>query len=265
VVHAYKNLFKRPSEESFGESGDCNKNIKCYPNWDKQSDAVALVLLSNGDELCSGALLNNTAQNFRPFFLSAFHCIDIGDPDIPWYNDPDEDDGELDTYEITEAENWAFRFQYKVTECNGNTVRTSHTYNRAYFRAAWNTTDFSLMELKNSPLENDEISWLGWDRRGYVPSDVTCIHHPAGDVMKISKDNESPVKSLNQTHWFVDDWKVGTTQGGSSGSPLFDQNKRVIGQDHMGDGYDPCHPEKGTYFGAFHSSWTGGGTPATQL
>jgi hypothetical protein len=260
VVHGYKNLFKRPSEESFGESGDCNKNIKCYPNWDKQSDAVAMVLLSNGDELCSGALLNNTAQNFRPFFLSAFHCID--------YESPHD---ELSDSEIRDAENWMFKFQYKVTECNGNTVRISYTYKKANFRAAWYNTDFALMELKNSPLENDEITWLGWDRRGYVPSDVTCIHHPAGDVMKISIDNESPaITSITNTtgsHWHIDDWKVGTTQGGSSGSPLLDNNQRVVGQDHAGDCIycDPCDDIKGTYFGRFSRSWTGGGTPATQL
>mgnify|MGYP000695158879 CR=1 FL=1 len=84
-----------------------------------------------------------------------------------------------------------FKFQYKVTECNGNTVRTTYTYNRADFKAAWNTSDFALMELKKSPLSNQEITWLGWDRSGNVPSEGTGIHHPQGDVMKISFDENT--------------------------------------------------------------------------
>lgn len=30
--------------------------------------------------ICSGALVNNTAEDLKPYILSAFHCIDL---DIP--------------------------------------------------------------------------------------------------------------------------------------------------------------------------------------
>lgn len=260
VVHAYKNLFESPSEKSLGDSDDCNhdNNINCYSNWDKQSDGVAVVLLSNGDELCSGSLLNNTAQNFRPFFLSAFHCIDS------------DDNGSLSTSEKNDAENWMFKFQYKVTECNGNTVRTSYTYNRANFRAAWNNTDFALMELKESPLGNQEITWLGWDRSGSTPSEGTGIHHPNGDVMKVAfaydKLNSSSWPS-NNNHWLLY-YDEGVVEHGSSGSPLFNENKRVVGQLHGNQHYDPnqdyCDQPRAEY-GKFHLSWNGGETKETQL
>jgi hypothetical protein len=256
VVHAYKNLFQSFSEKSFDKSGDCNNDIKCFSNWDMQSDAVAVVLLSSGTEWCSGSLLNNTAQDFRPFFLSAFHCID------------NDGNGSLSTSEKNDAENWMFKFQYKVTECNGSTVRTTYTYNHADFRAAWDTTDFALMELKNSPLGNDEITWLGWDRGSNTPTEGTGIHHPQGDVMKISFDTNALSEtaygneSSGKYYWYnqVDD---GTYEKGSSGSPLFDQDKRVIGQ--LKGGYPGCSSSKKFWHGAFHRSWTGGGDSTNQL
>ena len=38
------------------------------------------------------------------------------------------------------------------------------------------------------------------------------------------------------THVRLEDWDLGTTEGGSSGSPLFNQDHRVIGQLHGGYG-----------------------------
>ena len=98
-------------------------------------------------------------QNFEPYFLSAFHCIDIGDPEI--YLDVDEGYGILEAYEINNAENWMFNFQYKMSSCGGNTVTTGITYNGAEFREAWNVTDFALMEMDISPLGDTRFSWLG--------------------------------------------------------------------------------------------------------
>lgn len=256
VVHAYRNLF----QESYGNLGgslSCNNNIACFPAWDEESDAVALVLLSDGTELCSGSLLVTTDQSFKPYFLSAFHCIDINYP----Y-------GSLSTTEITNAENWMFKFQYKMTSCAGSTATTGVTYNGAEFRAAWNNSDFALMEMDNSPIGDAQFSWLGWDRSGSTPASGTGIHHPTGDVMKISFDYDNLTSngySLNwsngtispaNTHWVVE-YDNGTTEGGSSGSPLFDQNKKVIGQLHGGG--SGCAPVT-KYYGQFQHSWNGGGT-----
>lgn len=68
VVHAYKNLFSNKAFGNFGGSGTCNNDIACFPAWDEESDAVGLVLLSNGEELCSGSLLMTADRSFRPYF-----------------------------------------------------------------------------------------------------------------------------------------------------------------------------------------------------
>jgi lysyl endopeptidase len=88
-------------------------------------------------------------------------------------------------------------------------------------------------------------------------------------VMKISQDNNYPLVRSgggvynDATHWEVH-WNQGITAGGSSGSPLFDNNRRIIGQLHGGASYcsTPTAPD---FYGSFDQSWTGGGTFSTQL
>ncbi len=263
VVHAYKNLFY--SEVNFGFGGSlkgCHNDIKCYRDWSNESNAVALVILGDGDKTCSGSLLMNTAHDFKPYFLSAFHCVDI---EVPY-------GGDLSASEVSNAENWMFRFHYKLSSCGGNSPTTRIAYNGATLRAAWDETDFVLLELDHMPHGDSRFSWLGWDRSGNVPSSGTGIHHPAGDVMKISFGsnlysynhpitwNYQTTSDVN-THWSIrfDD---GGAEGGSSGSPLLDQNRRVVGQLHGGS--FTCAPVT-KYYGKFDRSWTGGGTHTTRL
>jgi len=262
VIHAYIDMFQ--AEETLRAAKfDCHNDVACYPAWVAESKAVALVLLSSGSYWCSGSLLNNTNQDNRPFFLTAFHCIDTSTPS-----------GSLSATEINAAKNWAFRFHYKKIDCNGSATYSYITYNYADFRAAWQDTDFALMELLSiGDYANSDIRFLGWDRSGNTPTSGTGIHHPAGDLMKISFDNHSLVSNSSvinwsdglqspiNTHWNVG-YDNGTTEGGSSGSPLFDQNRRVIGQLH--GGASGCPPVTKRY-GQFHKSWSGGGTNDTRL
>lgn len=257
IVHGYNNIFEGvfdSKKKGLGDSGDCEENVVCFGGWLSESRAVAMVLLASGTSICSGSLLNNTARDFRAYFLSAFHCADVN-----------PENGIISSSEEYAAEHWAFRFNYKMTQCEGGQVASYFTYNNDELRAAYSTSDFILVELDESPLSHPLISFLGWDITGSTPTEATCIHHPQGDAMKLSFDDESPTSVFNDTHWFVDDWDVGSTERGSSGGPLFDQNSRVVGQDHGGDGEQPCDPDKGTYFGRLDSSWIGDGTPETRL
>ena len=263
VIHAYKNIFTNKTYGSYGASGNCNNDILCFPEWSKESDAVALVLLASGTELCSGSLLISTNYSFNSYFLTAFHCID------------NNRNSELSQQEISNSQNWLFKFQYKKSACNGNSPTYGITYNSATFRAAWNTSDFALMELNTSLVGDSRFSWLGWNRSGNNPTSGVRIHHPSGDVMKISFDNNNitlnnqilswPINLTSpiNTHWTVN-WDSGVTEGGSSGSPLFNQNKRVIGQ--LNGGNSSCtSTDLRDWYGCFHRSWIGGGTDATRL
>lgn len=58
------------------------------------------------------------------------------------------------------------------------------------------------------------------------------------------------------SHWRVETWERNTTtEGGSSGSALFDANHRVIGQLH--GGYAACGNTTSDWYGMFSVSWDG--------
>jgi hypothetical protein len=247
VVHAYKNTFAGLNDAEVTLL-NCHNDVCSYPSWSNQSDGVANIILENGDHWCSGSLINNTSQNFRPYFLSAFHCLDGGSGDI--------------------VTSWAFRFQYKSSICSVSSI----TYNGSNYRAGWQDTDFLLLELQQRTF-NNSIRLLGWDRSGSISSSGTAIHHPRGTQMKISFDNNalttnSSTVTIGGTPFSANSlWVVGfdngSVEGGSSGCPLFNTGGRTIGQ--LAGGPDVCPPNAIKYFGRFDRSWTGGGTNATRL
>ena len=257
VVHGYRGVDINSIIRSLDGSSSCNINVACYPEYEKESNAVALVLLSSGNELCSGSLLMNTNYTFDPYFLTAFHCIDG-----PY------GDGSLSDSEIQAAENWMFKFCFKKTTCNGNSLATSYTYNKADFCSAWYNTDFALMKLKGTVSRYKNLTWLGWDKSGSTPSSGVSIHHPQGDVMKISYDNDAAlsagINGYSNNAWYVD-FDYGITQHGSSGSPLLNQNNRVVGQLKGGPHPDNICDWTNRYYGKISLSWTGGGHSYDRL
>ena len=95
--------------------------------------------------------------------------------------------------------------------------------------------------------------------------------------MKISRANNAltvgSFASTTDQHWRAN-WSAQNngngqtvtpiTEEGSSGSPLFDQNHRIVGQLHGGP--SACGATNlWDFYGRFDLSWTGGGTNATRL
>jgi hypothetical protein len=78
------------------------------------------------------------------------------------------------------------------------------------------------------------------------------IHHPGGDVKKISIEDDPPVKDGDR--WRVQ-WDAGITQGGSSGSPLYDPAGRLIG--HLQSGSSACiFPDAPDFYGRLAPRWS---------
>jgi lysyl endopeptidase len=253
VIHGYKSLslYAEDILKGLNDAGKCNHDVKCPlgNGWQNQINSVAIIIVG-GSGACTGALVNNTAQDGTPYFLSADHCGTTG------------------------LGNWVFRFNWDSPNavCAQNAASSDpgapfNQVNGASLRANRSGSDFCLMRLNATPTGN--IYYAGWDRSTTPATQVTGIHHPSGDVKKISRENQA-VNTANwsgaQT-WEVNNWDLGTTEPGSSGSPLFDQNQRIIGQLYGGGA--ACsgltNNNQSDYYGRFDISWTGGGTNSTRL
>lgn len=259
VVHGYRGFDFKQVERSLGDASSCNINVACYPAYEKESKGIALVMLSNGEELCSGSLLMSTNLSFDPYFLTAFHCIDTNK------------NKELSDSEKQAAKNWMFKFCFKKTTCNGNTLATSYTYNKADFCSAWKNTDFALMKLKSSVSNNTNLTWFGWDKSSSTPTSGVGIHHPQGDVMKISFDYDTFSTYSNfggtDNFWLLN-YDDGIVEHGSSGSPILNESKRVVGQLYGNSFYThnlPYCDQPRAEYGRFNLSWIGDSTNDTRL
>ena len=179
-----------------------------------------------------------------------------------------------DIWAVTASDDdiWSFVFNYQSPSCNGPDGNLSQSVVGGVLRANNSASDFALFELSSSPPANYSVYYAGWSNQNQAASSTVGIHHPSGDVKKISfnqdpvysgtwNDDDTPV--ANGDHWVVDDWEDGTTEPGSSGSPLFNQNKLIIGQLHGGAA--ACSNVDYDTYGKLYSSWEGGGTPSRRL
>ena len=66
-----------------------------------------------------------------------------------------------------------------------------------------------------------------------------CIHHPKGDVKKINKDNDAVYRVT--TDGFDLKYDIGITEGGSSGAPIFNSSKQIVGFHVASDENKSCN------------------------
>jgi len=240
VVHGYKDIFNWSGIKEalgFGSSGSCNNNVNCPEGepWLSENRGVALVLLSNGSAWCSGSMINNVREDETPYFLTANHCLGS-------------------------EETWIFMFRYESPTCSNINGPTNYTVSGSTLLANSSTSDFGLLLLDEAPPESYNIYFNGWSNINTPSTNSVGIHHPAGDIKKISFDDDPTtsadyLQTSGTTHWRIGSWDDGTTEGGSSGSPLFDQNHRIIGQLH--GGYASCTSITSDWYGKFAVSWDG--------
>ena len=264
VVQGYRYINIYNGQKSLGASGNCNININCPEgkSWQKEKNAIALILV-NGIRYCTGSLINTTANDSRPIFLTADHCLG------GWATA----NKKYDAISDPNLDHWSFYWNYEAPSCiNPTEEPTIYSTVGATILANNGYSDFALLSLKEDPRSNNSIKlyYLGWDRSGDSGNGGVGIHHPNGDIKKISQYTLTPQSTVyaenstnsNGTHWRLI-WSKGVTEGGSSGSPLINSNRKVIGQLH--GGYSDCisngiyGPDKPDWYGKFSVSWTGNG------
>jgi lysyl endopeptidase len=254
VTHGYRTA--EDFDRAFGGSGSCNMNVNCPDGQAYQSQRDGVVMLVSGSSgFCTGSLINNTANDGKPYVLTARHCGDSG------------------------FANWIFRFNWQAAACSNPSSSPSFqslsgSVNRA--GSTNQTFDMRLVEITGG-LENGTVPasynpfFAGWDNSGVVPTSTFCIHHPSGDIKKIAFDDQPAVidqgmgSTVPQSTWRVVWDRNTTTEPGSSGSPLYDQNGRIIGQ-LWGGGASCTNLSSPDWYGRVSMSWNPpGSTNAQQL
>ncbi len=195
---------------------------------------------------CTGTLINNEQNNGRPYFLAAFHCIDL------------DDNGIIDNNELQALRRWMFQFQFWRTQCSGNTNNTGIQFNGAILRAQNRSTDMVLLELIEQPGIGDGVNYAGWNRQTNASSNSQSfiIHHPDGEDMRYTQTRFVRNFLFNSNYWQAA-YSTGVVAGGSSGSALFNENGQIIGQ--LKGGASSCNlTDFSDRYGKFYRSWDNG-------
>ncbi|MCL2327051.1 MAG: T9SS type A sorting domain-containing protein [Bacteroidetes bacterium] len=253
VVSGYRYVYDIVKEEKQLRHNltflNCHNDVNCLAGngYENEKDAVAYMVM--WDLICTGTLLNTTANDNRPVFFSANHCFE---------------DASISTAQ------WIFYWNYEAP-CGGVVnINSNNSTTGANVLARSADTDFLLLNLIEHPAMNPNISlyFLGWDRTT-SPTGGAVIHHPSGAQKKISLTNSIVNQSTSfpmsgETLPANKYWKVGfhsgALEGGSSGSSLLNQNNRVIGS--LCGGTVACPPKGVFYYGRFDVSWSGNSSSA---
>lgn len=246
------------SSNDFGNAGACEVNLACEEGegWRDYGKGVVRILVRNGTSVywCTGSLINNVRQDKTPYILTADHCGNGAS--------------------TANLNQWVFFFNYQSTICPNPITQpalqsmTGGSKVAASRKNSGLGSDFYLLLLNNDVPKNYYSYFEGWAADGQVSDEGVCIHHPQGDIKKISTYTQPVVssswESTPNTHWKVG-WTAttnghGVTEGGSSGSPLFNPTGHLIGTLTGGESTcDSINRSKPDFYGKMSYHWTSNG------
>ncbi len=228
LVHAYRNVYPE-NAQTRGGSQSCEVDVNCSPegnNWqDEKRGVVRMSVVSNqGSGWCTASMVNNTSLDCTPYILTAMHCTESSNN--------------------SNFNQYTFYFNYETANCGSGNAPTNQSIVGCTKRADSNDgggnsgSDFTLLEANSAIPTAYNAYYNGWNAQNVGSTSGVGIHHPAGDRKKISTyTNTLTTTEWNEngvpSHWEVD-W-VGTTnghgvtEGGSSGSPIFNAQGLIVG------------------------------------
>ena len=238
-------------------SSDCNIDVNCLTgnNWQREKRAVVLmqtILPNRMTQYCTGALINQAVEFDRkqPYILTANHCI--SDPVL--------------------AQNTTFIFGCERAYCDGDDpiLTGLPQITGSKLLATYRELDFALLELhENSLTAAHQPFYAGWNASSAAPRDVVGIHHPYRPFPQLSVKKISIASSTLTTstfadpttdfycdqnaHWRIPRWDEGVTERGSSGSPIFDAEHRIVGT--LSGGAATCASPVNDYYSKFSEQW----------
>jgi V8-like Glu-specific endopeptidase len=249
----------KPVEEERGGSEACEVDVNCPEGdpWVDHKNAVVRLEITEGNfvGLCTGSLVNTTAMDCRRYILTAMHCaVNVTDADF------------LDL---------VVRFNYERSGCGAGSAPSSRQKTGVFHLADSNDnggdngSDFLLVEMEDEIPASWNPFFAGWNASTSAPSSAICMHHPSGDSKKISTTQEivSGTWGAAGHHWRVEwmetatNW--GVTEGGSSGSPLYNSMGQCVGT-LTGGGSFCDNPTSDDFYGKMDRHWDDNPNTASQ-
>jgi hypothetical protein len=264
VNRAYRGAFGDLADDGAApKSGSCNVDVACSQGdpWRPQIASVAhyTFVSQSSSFVCTGQLTADASRANNRLLSTANHCIG---------ND-------------IQARSMVFYWGYENPTCrtpgsgasgipiplDGN---FSATQSGARLLGTHVDSDFTLVELDIDVPAAAQAIATGWDRRETVPASTFSVHHPQGHEKRISFDNDAPLLQnapvtglTGRNYWHILAWNLGTTEGGSSGSGLWNPEGRLIGA--LSGGEASCGNNVNDYYGRLSTAWEGGGSAATRV
>ncbi|MDR1602279.1 MAG: T9SS type A sorting domain-containing protein [Tannerella sp.] len=235
IGYGYNNLFIRNGKVEL-RAGACEVNVNCEEGdaWQNQKRGVCRMIQRIGSKeyLCSASLVNNTAQDLKPYILTAHHCS-FGSNELI----ASEDD-------MTQ---WVFYFHYEREGCDTSDApaesKTMTGCRKMAVSDINGRSDGLLLLLNEMIPQHYNVYYNGWDNRNIPARSGVSIHHPWGEYKVISTflnpvshytfESLDGIKCDVHAHWnTVFDATTngyGITERGSSGAPLFNEHKLIVG------------------------------------
>lgn len=207
-----------PAEGTSDRAAACELDPNCYPQWQDSMKMVAEILFEDegGHFECSASLVATRDNSFKPYLLTAGHCI----------------------HNEASARSVQAYWSYQTQTCGGEkpATRGSVQSQGAHYLASGSLSegDFSLMLLNGVP---SGVGFAGWDLADPpVGTPLVGLHHPSASYKRISFGQratdatvqvESDILPGNLFYQVL--WTDGRVEHGSSGSPLFNGPGVIVG------------------------------------
>ena len=203
----------------------CHLDLSCYPDLQKRDQpSVARLYITNEDatKTCTGFLINpEYRSDSHLLFLTAAHCIGTEE----------------------EALDASFLWNYQTEACYGNpdweqwAEPLSYTYGATLVVSKEDRyDDFALLALSKADVTAVTGWWAeGWNTNALRTRDpVSTVGHPDGSHKRAAFGQvlREGWEGLSALGFGTIQWRLGTSEPGSSGSPVFKgtgEARRVAG------------------------------------